>query len=158
MPATMEIFCRSDQSMTRQTIIEFIRDGVYFDDPPHFTPPAGSEAAASASWSFLEIRYQPDKRPVQISHYSDGQEYTESIQEAVDRLRAGGLAVECQGLRAHLQASRQMFVVEVGFLEVPAECWEMVDGVEAFMATTLDGIISAPEGFYNQQLQLICKT
>ncbi len=155
MPVTIEVLCRSNQIMTRQAIIDFVNGGAYFDEAPRFVPPAGSDDAVASAWIFLEIHYQPDKRPVQISHYANGTELTDIKQEASDQVIAMGLASPFPELEERLLTSRQAFVIEVGFVDVPEDCWEMIDALNAFLARTLDGVVHASDGFYDQDLQPI---
>jgi hypothetical protein len=157
MSTHLTVFCRSRQLLPIQTLIDEIKNGVFFDDSAWFEPAPGTEEAATTDWKSFQIYYQPDKRPVVITHDVNNAQVQLLIQEAGDKLAQAGLAEKHADLLEHLTTTYQTFVFEIDSWGATDDAWAMVDSIEAFLARTLDGVIAADEGFYNQDLQLICR-
>ena len=60
----IRIFCTTDCSMNRDEFIEFISDGVFFDDEPKYDPPPESPESKDPNWNTLTVHYNANLRPV----------------------------------------------------------------------------------------------
>jgi hypothetical protein len=68
MPDRIIVFCTSRTLVSQAELIEFIDDMCFFDETPKFN--VSKEEAETTDWRFLEVRYDPELRPVLI-HYEN---------------------------------------------------------------------------------------
>jgi hypothetical protein len=151
----ISVWCRSNGSITRQDIAQRIEDGVYLDDPK-FEPPLDSEAALARDWQWMEIGFDPRRRPIQISReaVTNG-----LVEETLDELaeQFGNTALNSTAVRDHIISSRCIIDLEHAG-DIPDDAWDACDAIEHFIASHLDGIIYVPgEGIYDADLQPILK-
>lgn len=139
------IYCKADHGLEYRDVVERI-DSTGPDDIT-IDPPSQGEPATSREWDFFAVTYRETKRPVQIERIT-GDDVPSMIDDALDRLDEG--TGETDRVREHLRATRQVFHIELG--DVPDEVWNMLDETELFIASKLDGIIGANEGFYDAEL------
>jgi hypothetical protein len=77
-------FCQSPQLVPSNEIIDFIRDGWYFDEPPTFEVQPSADAEDETHWKFITVHYQTNKRPVRIELNLNDQLLQQEIDEAID--------------------------------------------------------------------------
>jgi hypothetical protein len=102
-----------------------------------------------ATWIFVfqfAVKYQPDKRPIDVQRWTD--EMTATLDEIVEEHTLD------EELTARLRQSRQAFVFEVPG-DPPEDVWDMLAATEAFLARERDGIVVADEGIYDAELRLL---
>src|SRR5262245_40563798 len=82
----LRVFCSSNHSVPRRAILDFIEEGVYFDDP-QFVPTAESPECDDPKWREFTVIYQQNKRPV-IFYRDEGKEMSEDVKVATEALEA----------------------------------------------------------------------
>jgi hypothetical protein len=125
------------------------------DESPQFDPPLDSPAANDPQWSFLNMVYKAEKRPIQISRRFESEQMAPAIEDALTALVDHDCSDDHPELVERIRSCRQIFHFELGF-ELPEDCWEMLDATESYIATELDGVVFASEGFYDIDLEPIC--
>jgi hypothetical protein len=151
------MFCLSGQAVTRRGIAEFIFEGSFFEHAPVFEPALDDAACQEGSWSALVVRYAPQRRPVRFERNVGDELVGQEVREVVQILDRWKMAPFQQETLSRLRATVQVISIEVDRQTASGDCWEMVDAVAAFLASTLDGIVYAPdEGFFDKNLQPIC--
>lgn len=139
------IYCKADHGVEYRDVVEHIE--IMGPDDVEIDPPAEGTAATNREWTFFEVRYAKEKRPIQVERLV-GTDVPAMIDDALERLEGG--TGDSAKVREHLRATRQVIHFELG--DVPDEVWDMLDETELFVAQRLDGIIGASEGFYDAQL------
>lgn len=157
MGTFVEVFCGSGAPMTRQRIIDFVTEGTFFDDEPQFVPQSGTSDAARADWQYLGIYHGPDRKPVMVRRYTDPGKVAALAGDAVAQLRGVQAVFDRDALEQRLRASAQVFDFSIDPEEMTDESWEMVDVLERYLARSLDGVLYASDGFYDRELEPICK-
>jgi hypothetical protein len=147
MSQLIHVFCCSGETLSRAEVIDFVEDGVFFDNSK-FQPE--ENYGGESSW-VLEIIYNTEKRPIQLSINTADEVTRETIQEIISEHVKGQLTPEQEALIAKLNQTLQHFQIEIGVIS--EECWMMLDCLEAFIANKLDGIVYADEGIYDKDLQ-----
>jgi hypothetical protein len=154
----LRVFCQSPQLLSSNEITDFIRDGWYFDEPPHFEVQPSAEAEDETHWKFINVHYQTNKRPVRIELNVNDQLLASEIEETIEVIRKSGKLNQQQNLVEKLAASKQIIAIEIDHSGLTDAVWEMLDSLEAYLAKKLSGIVYAPEdGFYDENLQPIYK-
>jgi hypothetical protein len=151
----LRILCRSDAPVTADDVEEFVREGVYFDPDPEFSrAPAGTDESDPLA---LTIRYAPRKRPVILSGTGPGPELDEELADI--REQVANLPPDVRGrIQSHLDQTRQVIAIEVDRDRLTEDAWDMLDHLQAHLASVRDGILYAPDdGFYDAELQPIGK-
>lgn len=142
------IFCRAATPLTTAEVIQFVTEGVYFVPASTFEYPRDNE---HLTW--LTIHYQPRKRPVQIQRDVDPIFVHQQIEEVIT-FDLPPANAEVNNIVAHLHATQQTIGIELDPVGILEDAWLMLDGLKAFLAGNLDGIIYAPDdGFFDAQLQ-----
>jgi hypothetical protein len=153
----LRVFCRSREPITRREIVDFIRDGQYFEKP-RFEPPPEAAELEEEDWTPLKVYYEENRRPLIFARSAEDQLFRDEIEETIDDLDEAEPANMRQEIIQKLKMSRQTIAIEVFPADASDDCWEMLDNLEGYLARKCDGIIYAPgEGFYDQRLQLILK-
>ena len=154
----LRVFCQSPQLLPSNEITDFIRDGWYFDEPPHFEVQSSAEADDETHWKLITVHYQTDKRPVRIELNVNDQLLASEIEGTIEVIRKSGQLNQQQNLVEKLAASQQVIAIEIDYLGLTDAAWEMLDCLEAYLAKKLSGIVYAPDdGFYDEALQPIYK-
>lgn len=152
------VFCQGESPISAREIIGFIDEGAYFEPSPTFRLEPASAQADDASWTEMKIEYKARKRPVILQRESRAEEFMEEVEEAIEALHTFKLAKKHEDLVARLKGTRQLIVFELDARGTTEECWEMVDNLESWIARERNGLIYvAGEGFYDAELQPICK-
>ncbi|MBC6478928.1 MAG: hypothetical protein EBE86_004545 [Hormoscilla sp. GUM202] len=145
----LRIFCQSSQQRPWEEIANFIEEGCYFEKKPCFEPSPSGDSAKHTQRKSLAIHYQPGKRPVIIELNGDDKLLQQEIKETISQLSER--SQQESDLACQLAASKQVIAIEIDQEDAG---WEMLDCLEAYLASSLSGIIYAPEdGFYDDQLQ-----
>ena len=160
MSIHIRVFCRSDRSITRQEIIDFILRGALIDKKPGFDPAPNSTEATNPAWHTLEL--QPASpgsggvapEPVVIERIIDKALMDAIKEEGLDELPKIKTETNRKAVEDLIRGTKQLFHFDLG--DGPSEdVWEAIDAVEMLLARELDGVIEANEGFYDAQLQLL---
>jgi hypothetical protein len=152
MSYSLRIICRSSDQLLRSHLIRFIEEGVYFDNP-RFEPAIHDNEADDPEWHSLTVHYQESRRPI-IFHRNvmDGllsSEVKELLEELADKGRG-----DDERIRTALRDAKQVIAIEVDPESLTADAWQMLDCIEAHIATTLNGIVYAPDGgYFDERLQ-----
>lgn len=142
------VHCRSAEMLTYGEIVEQISDG-YFESTPRFNPPCDGEHAARADWSNFEVIWHPDRRPIFVERITSPDLLKAIADEAAEKFEDFEIEDKHQ-LVARLRESRQTFHFEFG--ELTDEAWEMLDDLESYLASRLDGVVESLEGFFDADL------
>jgi hypothetical protein len=154
----LRVFCQSPQLVPSHEIINFIRNGWYFDEPPNFEVQPSAEVEDETRWKFITVHYQTNKRPVRVELNVNDQLLQQEIEETIEVIRKSGQLNQQQNLVEKLTASKQVIAIEIDYLGLTDAAWEMLDCLEAYLAKKLSGIAYAPDdGFYDENLQPIYK-
>lgn len=155
----IRVFCASDFPITRHEIASFILDGVYYEKTPIFDPSPDNESSCQPTWKRLTVTYSPDKRPIIFEkNIPTDRLFQDEIKEMIEQLMRQGTNKACASLIERLQKSQQIIAIEVDRYGITDETWEMLAGLESYLAKTLCGLIYAPDdGFYDHDLQQVCK-
>ncbi len=154
----LRVFCQSSQLVPSSEIIDFIRDGWYFDEPPKFEVQPSAEAEDETHWKFITVHYQTNKRPVRIELNLNDEFLQQEIEETIEVIRKSGQLNQQQNLVEKFAVSKQVITIEIDYSGLTDAAWEMLDCLEDYLAKKLSGIVYAPEdGFYDANLQPIYK-
>jgi hypothetical protein len=149
----IRIWCRSPRPITRMEISDFILEGEYFDEP-QFTPSTNSPDARAESWESLVLQYEPGEKPVSFTRNAGNTLPREELEQLRFLLEHSKISKPQQEVSQRLKELAQIISIEVN-PDLPDDVWEMLNGVEAFVARKLDGIIYDPDtGFYDKNLKL----
>jgi hypothetical protein len=149
------IFCRSTDVITLKELGHYVATIGLLDERPRFDPPLDSPAADDPEWTFLKVVYKADKRPIQIDRRFKPERMAPAIEDALSELADNDCSDEHPELVERIHSCRQIFHFELG-LELTDDCWEMLDATESHIATILDGVVFASDGFYDNDLEAIC--
>jgi hypothetical protein len=147
----LHVFCLSDEALTCGEVMDFITEGSYFDDDPRYHS-AGAGVNRSATDWCVDVFYEAGRRPVQLCFGPANDLTCEVIEEVFEAHGAKAVSREQLRLLARLKNTRQELVIEVGS-GIPDECWEMLDHLEAYVASKLDGVVYDYEKFYDATLR-----
>lgn len=162
MPDRITVFCKSRSPVSRGEITGFIDDMCVFDEDPEYFP---KEEATTQVWNVLEVRYDPEKRPVQIQYETrpdpsehqtgsfENEMMTEVIAKEIEELT--GLE-GAEVIISHLKETYQFFMIEFGWTATE-ECHEMTEVLASYLANTYDGIIQDGTGYYNSSFDYLLK-
>lgn len=148
------IFCRSTDVIPMKELGTYIATIGLLDETPSFDPPLDSPDAQDPKWTYLKVVYNPDERPIQIHRSFEPEDMAPAIEDALTMLSDNDASEEHPELIEHIRSCRQIFHFELG-LELPDDCWEMLDATESYIATALDGVVFASDGFYEKDLEPI---
>lgn len=160
MSLHIQIFCRSDRTLTRREIIQFILNGALIDKTPAFRPPTNSPEAPEPVWGQLELQPAPhdpsgsSPAPLLIERIVEKSEVDPYVEEGL----SAATKIKTQSNRTRVEelirATKQVFHIDL--TSNPQEdVWEAIDAVEMLIARELDGVIQADEGFYDARLRLL---
>jgi hypothetical protein len=125
-----------------------------FENQVIFEPALDSSEIEDPSWKSLTIRYDPAKRPLAIERNVGDPLMHEEIKEILSILNISRESKGKQRVADHLKATTQTVSIEVGLAGLTDDAWEMVDGAEAFLARTYDGIVYDSDGrFFDSRLK-----
>ena len=160
MSIHIRVFCRSDRSITRQEIIDFILRGALIDKKPTFDPAPKSPEAANPTWHSLELRPAPSDsggpspEPVVIERIVEKAMMDAIKEEGLDELTKIKSEANRKAVDDLIRTTKQVIHIDLGD-GPPEDVWEAIDAVEMLFARELDGVIESNEGFYDARLQLI---
>lgn len=152
----LRVFCQSAELLPSQEIAEFIQNGYFFDEMPRFTVNHDVANTSENAWQSIHINYQNGKRPIIIQRNVSDRLLQQEIQEITKNLNYSPEVIQNNQIIQHLCNTKQIIAFEIDFNGLTDAGWEMLDCLEAYLASKLTGIIYAPDdGFYNEQLQPI---
>ena len=151
----IHIFCASPEQLSMRSVGQYMATIGLLDGVPTFDPPLESAEALDPLWVHLSVTYQAGKRPIQLHRMFEPEDMAPALQDALTMLDDHGLASQHPEIVQAIQGTRQIFHFELG-LELPDDCWEMLDALEAHIAKSLKGLVFTSEGFYDAELEPIC--
>ena len=153
MSLHVQIFCRSDRSLTRREIIQFILTGALIDETPSFKPSPNSPEAAEPVWRSLQL--QPAaSAPLLIERIVEKPEIDAYVEEGLAAAAKIATETNKKTVEEVVRGAKQVFHIDLS--SNPSEdVWEAIDAVEMLIARELDGLIQADEGFYDAQLRFV---
>jgi hypothetical protein len=149
------VICRSADVIPMSELQNHIATLGLLDERPRFDPSAMSAEAGNADWSVFQIVYREGKRPIHVFRLT-GNELKPAIEDAMEFFSENCEPDDHRDVAERIRTCRQMIHFELG-LEVPDDVWEMLDATESYIASSLDGIVFASDGFYDSDLQPICQ-
>jgi hypothetical protein len=143
------IYCRAEKILPVKQLVDYIKDGVFFEEIPHF---GGADLNQA---DYFEIEYEVGRRPVQIERTASSSElFRLVIEEELERLYSYSTAKVPSSLIEHLQATCQYYSFDFAW-SASEECNEMVYQLSRFVARELDGIIYDGQSYLDQDLKPI---
>ncbi|MBC6460145.1 hypothetical protein [Actinomadura sp. HBU206391] len=139
-----DIFCTSDAPLIPAEIAERAGETWYGDGEPAFIPDAGDDPA----WRRLEMRLPGIRRPIVFLRNVGPDETRIYVDQALEEA-PGFLPPE---VTRRLRATRQIIGIELWPETLDDDAWELLDLVQSFIATTLDGLLVTGDGVYDQRL------
>ena len=153
MSSFIRVLCRQSGGVSPAELAQFVRDGVFFDDPPSFDPSDALSQTASEDWSTLAIHFHPQLRPVIVWKTAGGPLLADEIAEAVEALSMADDPIKTE-LIDRLSATSVIYALEINESTLTDEAWNMVDSLEAHLARRGAGIVYAPDdGFFDEDLE-----
>lgn len=139
------IFCASDAAITRLELAEYAVDGWYGDGEPAFSPDPSDDS--DASWDEMQMRLPGILRPIVFLHDLDRATITELVDEAISERRMP------EEVAARLRTTQQVIGLDLAPDTLDDDAWELLDQIQAYVATRLDGILVTGDGVYDNNLQ-----
>ena len=151
MGRSILIFCQNENKISFQEIIQFIRDGIYFEEDPEF----------GIHEDYIIIQYDSNFKPIVIREINNSKLVedikTERYEEIVEI--SSSMSICDKGTRdmilSSILMSKDIYRIEFSYDDLSEECWAMKACVESFLATEKNGIILANEGVYDSNVKLI---
>lgn len=148
----LRIFCRKKNAVTPEALVEFIRDGYFFDAAPQFNLQRDGD-----NWQ-LTVIYEEGKDPVVISLSDNDPDSKREMEEIKFVLDASKESKKKDLILAILQAVEAVFTLQINQHQVTDSCWEMLDAVEAMLIKEGSGILYTPGNeFFDDKLKKIYK-
>jgi hypothetical protein len=149
----LKVFCRNNENISPETIVEFIHDGFFFESEPDMKV----KKQDANNWS-LQISYANDKDPVIISKSSDDRSSKKDIEEIKFVLDASKASEKKDLLLRRMNSVSQAFTIQINQEQITDDCWEMLDSVEAMLLKSCDGILYTSDNeFFDERLKKIYK-
>jgi hypothetical protein len=156
LPNRLYVLCRSGDTIPMKELTDHIATGGLLDEDPTFKPKPDSADANDPQWSYLEIVHSPSKRPIQVNRLTGPGDMMPVISDSQSDLTEHCDPNEHPDLEQRIRECRQVFYFELG-LDVPDDVWEMLDSAMSYIAKSVDGIVYASDGFFDEDLEPLCK-
>jgi hypothetical protein len=137
MSKSVSIFCQDSDNFTSEEIIEFIKDGCYFEEEPDFSCPDENR---------IIIQYDLNLRPIVIESVTSlvaieeiKYEFKEHILSRRDRLDLSVREQLKNTILSKTIASKLIFLINFSHDELNEDCWDMMASVESFIAKKIMG-------------------
>jgi len=149
------VLLRSDEFPLAREIVEFVEEGVYFEEDPEFMP--SLDELGDVPLEQLAIVFDADRPPVIITR-CNAAELEQTLREVKTLLETMpdepneriNTALET------LPGSRHLVRFSVDAETLTEEAWAMLDSLEAHLARTYRGLIYAQgDGVFDADLQPI---
>ena len=152
----LRVFCQSERLLPSQEISEFIQDGCFFDEMPLLKVHPDIANTSESDWQSIHVHYQNGKRPIILQRNVNDRLLQQEIQDVTENLNSSPGVSHNPNIIQHLRNTMQIIALEIDFNGLTDAGWEMLDCLEAYLASKLTGIIYAPDdGFYDEKLQPI---
>ena len=156
MSGLITVWCRGEGSITRRELAAELEDAGFLDDP-EFDPPPDSDASADPEWATMEVRYDPERRPILLRAKAVTDDYAHTIVEEMAS-QFGSAELESAGVTEHVLAGRLVVDLEIDTGGLTDDGWEACDHLEVAIAQRCDGLVYVVrEGIYDADLQPILK-
>ena len=148
----------SSDCISAQELTEFVVQGAYFADPVFASPESGRGAVRGRH--VVSIRYDSDRRPVDVWHNVHDDLVADEVQQAHEALASSQAPQDVrQRVSVHLSLVTAVVAFEIDAARLSDDAWEMLDSMEAHLARRLNSVIYVvDEGFFDQNLKLLCAT
>ena len=150
------VFCASRALLSARELGEYISTVGLLDRAPRFAPTLTSAEAMDPMWSSFDMLYVEGLRPIQWHRMFEPEEMAPAIEDALALLDEHSLRAAHPLLVGRIEGAQQIFHAEMSW-DLPEDCWEALDALHAHIAARLDGCLLASDGFYDQDLQPICR-
>ena len=152
------VFCLDPRPVGTREVDAFISEGAYFQLGAQIATAQPTMASDGAEWDEKSIFYQAQKRPVVLRCERRPCALAREVPEVIDALGRAGAGPRHDVLIGRLNATRQLFVLDINPAGASDECWEMVDNLQSWIARQRGGLIYVPgEGCYDADLQSVFK-
>lgn len=151
MSQFFNIFCRSENPLTRAELGEFAMESWYGEELLVFDPSLSDEASRSIEWRSFEIALPHKKRPIAIQRDIESAAVTEMVDETLGELESKVIPV----VSNHLAETRQVIGLEIFPEEFDDDAWELLDVIESYLARQCNGLIVTDDGVYNKDLECL---
>ncbi|HEY7200665.1 MAG TPA: hypothetical protein VIC57_10655, partial [Candidatus Dormibacteraeota bacterium] len=116
------------------------------------------DASADPEWATMEVRYDPDRRPIFLRSKAVTDDYARAIVEEMAS-QFGGAEMESAGVTDHVLAGRRVVDLEIDAGGLTDDGWVACDHLELAIAKRCDGLVYVVrDGVYDANLQPILKT
>lgn len=160
MALVIHVFCQDRRPVSAAEIAGFISEGCYFARPAEIgRVPLSAGQDDDLAWSEMLIVYAAGRRPVVLQREGRMEELAREAAEAIGELETGNAMASRRRLLSDLEQARQLFAIELDDRNLTEDCWEMVDGLQSWIARERKGVIYvAGEGLYDADLQRVLST
>ena len=149
----LRIFCRESVPLSPEEVIEFIKDGFFFEPKPQIT----LQKENDRNWK-IKIVYDKERDPVVISTYLDDKESKKEIEEIKFVLNISKESKKKEMISTIISSTNTVYVLQINQDQITDDCWEMLDSVEAMLIGSCNGILFTSDNeFFDQKLQKIYK-
>ena len=153
MSYTLRIFCKKNNCVSPMELIEFIKDGYFFNEQPDFKVESKNDFDYR-----LTIIYDKEKTPVIITGAINNKEGMEDISEIKFVLNISKKSKMKEDISEMIESVKFMYSIEIVQEQISEDCWEMLDSTEAMLMRKCDGILFSPENeFFDVTLKRIYK-
>ena len=152
----LRVFCQSSELVPISEITDFIQNGCYFEEQLRFVVRKVKPDAEETHWQSLTVHYETGKRPIAIERNVNDQLLHQEVNETIEILKLSEPSRQLSEIIDKLRTTKQIIAIEIDFDGLTDAGWEMLDCLEAHLASILSGIVYAPsDGFYDGHLQPI---
>jgi|SRR6187399_414287 len=154
---SLYILMSSDETPGASELAEFIDEGAHFDEVT-IALPSGDVGEPYVA----QVLYDGDRPPIRIEMCSAPQRLAlvREVSELLDRVPedAEVNAESVDHARGTLPSMRQILRLVVDRETLTEEAWEMLDCLEAYLASKYSGLVYAPgDGLFDAKLQPIVR-
>lgn len=149
----LRVFCQKSTPLSPEEVIEFIKDGFFFEQNPQIT----LQKENDLNWE-IKIVYDRERDPVIISTHSDDKESKKEIEEIKFVLNISKDSKKKEMISELINSTNAVYTLQINQDQITDDCWEMLDSVEAMLMRLCNGILFTSDNeFFDQKLQKIYK-
>ena len=149
----LRVFCQNNDPIPPERIMEFIKDGFFFDKQPEMK----LHKEDDRNWQ-LQIVYNKEKEPVIISTSENDKASQKELEEIKFVLRISKASETKDSISKLVDSTTNVFTIEINQDQMTDDCWEMLDATEAFIMRECDGVLFTSDNeFFDTKLKKIYK-
>ena len=149
----LRVFCQKKDQLSPEEVIEFIKDGFFFDHEPEIT----LQKENGSGWQ-IKIVYDKEKDPVIISRSVNDKDSRKEIEEVKFVLNISKESKEKELVSKMVNATALVYSLQIDQEQITDDCWEMLDSVEAMLMRSCNGILFTSDNeFFDERLKKIYK-